>query len=35
MSVDIAKNPVYHTPAMLNEVIEHLNLKPGQTVIDA
>lgn len=35
MIVDTMQRSMYHTPAMLNEVIEHLRLKPGQTIIDA
>ena len=31
----IAQKLIYHTPAMLNEVIEHLKLAPGKTIIDA
>jgi 16S rRNA (cytosine1402-N4)-methyltransferase len=28
-------DPALHTPVMLKEVIEYLNLKPGQTIVDA
>jgi len=35
MIVDVAQNLKYHTPVMLNEVIEFLRLKPGQVIVDA
>jgi len=35
MIVDVATNLKYHTPVMLNEVIEYLKLKPGKVIVDA